>query len=339
MGLLGGFKPKQVQKGHLFFWAASGPLCLFAAFSVLLFRTSLDLWPFTALASAGLIATWVFKQKGFYLSFLAMLGIAIANYTVILDQPWCAFFLAATALSWGIVLLGQEEIFRWVADVQKGSGALHQAQLEIAQEKQYLDQALSAQSEAMQQQKEKLESLAEEIQGYQRKEKAFQVALEDAQAQILKYKYAEAPKPAPVANPILSEESIEGNGDVQQELRQLEFQHALLKEQFDEKAEALSKARKELFQLESKLAVLQKESDEKMTEVSAEELALQALTNECQDLEAQVNAMEEIITGLLAAKKAPAKPRKTKPKAKQALLPEILQGAIDQKNNQFSLLE
>lgn len=140
------FKPKNVHKGHLFFWAASGPLCLFAAFSVLLFRTSLDLWPFAALASAGLIATWAFKQKGFYLSFLALLGAAIVHYTVILEQPWCAFFLAATALSWGIVLLGQEEIFCWVADMQKGSGALQQAQLEMAQEKRYLDQSLNAQS-------------------------------------------------------------------------------------------------------------------------------------------------------------------------------------------------
>lgn len=185
--------------------------------------------------------------------------------------------------------------------------------------------------------------MTQEIQGYQRKEKAFQVALEDAQAQILKYKYAESAKPAPVVNPIVPQECALEKMEPQLEMRQLEHQHALLKEQFEEKGEALSKARKELFLLESQLAVLQKESEEKMAEVSAEELAFQmqfqALTDECQDLEAQVAAMEEIITGLLVTKKAPAKPRKAKSKAKKDLLPDILQDAIDQQSNQFSLLE
>ncbi|MBS0607492.1 MAG: hypothetical protein KF898_04340 [Parachlamydiales bacterium] len=360
--------PVHVHQGHLFFWAASGPLFLFAAFAMLLFRTSWELWPFVLISSIGLLASSLFKRAGFYFSFVSLFALASFQYKVLLEQPWCALFLAGTVLSWGIVLLGQEEISQWIgAQVQK-KGDLEQsvhrlqemvslAHVQVEKEpKGNADEfkaALVSRDAAVENQnrafeeieklRQQIDSLNEEITGYQRKEKAFQMALDDAQEQVIKYKYAEPLKAKEEVNPIVSQESDEENGGPlpPQEMRQLEHQYALLKEQFEEKSDALRQARKELFRLEGEISLLRMQEEEKRAE-SAEELAyqaqVQALIEQCQDLESQVISLEEIISTLSVKKKA-AKPRKTKPRAKKGSLPEMLQEVIDHKNNQYSLLE
>ncbi|MBS0653926.1 MAG: hypothetical protein JSR39_10440, partial [Verrucomicrobia bacterium] len=273
-----------------------------------------------------------------------------------------------TVLSWGIVLLGQEEIFQWIGageqkkedlelSVRRLQEMVNLAHVQVEKEpKGSADEfkaALASRNAAVENQnrayeeieklRQQLDALNEEIAGYQRKEKAFQTALEDAQAQVIKYKYAEPLKAKEVVNPIVSQESDEENGGPQppQEMRQLEHQHSLLKEQFEEKSEALNQARKELFRLEGEMTLLRMQDEERRSDCP-EELAyqaqLQTLIEQCQDLEAQVISLEEIISTLSVKKKTP-KPRKAKPKTKKGSLPEMLQEVIDQKSNQYSLLD
>ncbi len=359
--------PVCVHQGHLFFWAASGPLFLFAAFALLLFRTSWELWPFVLLSSIGLLASSLFKRPGFYLSLASLLTLAAFQYRILIEQPSCALFLSGTVLSWGIVLLGQEEISQWIGSEGQKKEALelsvrrlqemvNLAHIQVEKEpKSSSDEfraALASRNAAVENQnrayeeieklRQHIDALNEEIVGYQRKEKAFQAALDDAQAQVIKYKYAKPLKPKEAVNPIVSQESDEENGGPlpPQEVRQLEHQYALLKEQFEEKSEALSLVRKELFRLEGKMALFQMKEEEKRFE-GAEELAYQAqvqvLIEQCQDLETQVISLEEIIS-TLSVKEKLARPRKAKLKAKKGSLPEMLREVIDHRSSQYPLL-
>ncbi len=355
-----------VYQGHLFFLAASGPLFLFATFALILFRASWETWPFVLLSSIGLLASVLFKRPGFYLSFFSLAALAAFRYKTLIEQPWCALFLAATALSWGIVLLGQEEIFQWIESenqekedrelsVRRLQEMVNLAHVQIEKEpKGSSDEfmaALASRNAAIESQnrayeeieklRQGIDILNEKIAGYQRKEKAFQTALEDAQKQVIKYKYAEPLKTKEVVNPIVSQESDEERrGPLPpQGVRQLEHQYILLKEQFEDKSEALGQARKELFRLEGEIVLFHMQEQEKGFGRD-EEVAyqVQALIEQCEDLEVQVILLEEIISSLNAEKKA-VKPRKSKARAKKGSLPEMLQEVIDQKSNQYSLLD
>lgn len=300
--------PVHVQ-GNLFFLAASGPLFLFAAFALILFRASWELWPFVLLSSIGLLASSLFKRPGFYLSLASLLTLVAFHYKILIEQPWCALFLTTTVLSWGIVLLGQEEIFQWVGSegqkkedlelsvrhLQEMVSLAHvQVEKEPRSSSHEFKAALASRNAAVENQnrayeeieklRQRLDALNEEISGYQRKEKAFQVALDDAQAQVIKYKYAEPLKSQAVVNMKEEEKRFEG----------------------------------------------------------AEELAyqaqVQALIEQCQDLEAQVVSLEEIIS-TLSVKKKGTKSRKENPKVKKGSVAEMLQEVIGHKSGQYSLLD
>lgn len=108
-------------------------------------------------------------------------------------------------------------------------------------------------------------------------------------------------------------------------------QLALLREQFEEKSQALDRTRQELFQVENLLLALQKDSEEKNYELLEEDLSfmkdLRTLDTECCNLEEQVAILEEWITILLSAKKT-SRPRRSK--SKEPSLPLLLQEKIEQ---------
>jgi hypothetical protein len=150
-----------------------------------------------------------------------------------------------------------------------------------------------------------------EISSYQRKENAFQHALEDAQSQFLKLKYAQAEIAERQALAALQQEDpIE-----EKSIQVLQVQHSQLKEQFEEKSEVLHQTRKELFSLESKFLTLQKQTEEELCSFSEEDAAnnchMQEMLQECQDLRGQVYALEELVSVLILPKKSAA-PRKRK---------------------------
>lgn len=351
---------KMIPKNDFFIWAASGPLLLFLAFALLHFKANLELWPFVLIASIGLFTCFLFQRNGFYASLAALLGLAAYEYPFLMQEPYCALFLAGTALSWGIVILGQEEIFSWKTAELKEKVELEeknqflQEQINQLHRMQSLDRlpfefkaALASRDAAIESQhrsfeemdklRQKCNSLQEEIVSYQRKESAFQVALEDAQQQVMKYKYAPVLE-ACIVNPIISteDEKIE----LPSQMRLLEQQYALLKEQFEEKSDALHQVRKELFCLETQLLLNQKQEIETALSSDSNELCyqmqIQDLMAHCEDLEKQVQNQEEIISSFLLKKKI-AKPRTARPRGKKKELDALLQEAIDQKSNQYSL--
>lgn len=331
---------------HVFFLSASGPLCLFGAFAFLLFRASWELWPFALLAAIGMLAVSLFKRKGFYAGFISLAVLAALEHRTVIEQPWCALFLTAAVFSWGITLLGHEEIDQWL-DMQKiKRGELEESNRQLQELVQRLQKeakpfdeefkaALASRNAAVESQhrlceevekaRQQCDALNEQILGYQRKEKAFQAALEDAQSQVLKYKYAEPLKAREIVNPIVPQESAEEKTETSVEMRQLQHRYAQLKAQFEEKSEALNQARRELFRLEGELTVVQKEAEEKQLASCSEDLDYQAqiltLAQQCQDLESQVQLLEELVSFQAVAKKSPKKTSEKK-KEKEQPLPE-----------------
>jgi hypothetical protein len=345
-----------LDRDHFLVWAISGPIFLFIAFTLILFRVSWDLWPFILISAIGLFATAFFKRTGFFFSCLSLTLLSVFSYSTLTHQPWSFFFVASSVLSWGITLLGHHEIAQWF-DAELHRRTLLQESVQNLKQKlvsatlqqqpvpwdstEEFKAALASRNAAVENQnrayeeldklRDQNERLREEIDGYQRKEKAFQIALEDAQAQVLRFKYAESLKPIQNVNPIVPIEDENASS----EMRPIEYQHALLKEQFEEKSIALNEARKELFRLEGELFILKKEKEEPIEDLK-DESSLVALSHRCEALEAEVIALEGIIS-TLSLKKKEAKPRRSR--VKRSILPEMLQEAIDQTSKQYSLLE
>ena len=117
----------------------------------------------------------------------------------------------------------------------------------------------------------------------------------------------------------------------------LQFQFALLREQFEEKSQILDQTRKELFKVENDYLALQKAFEEKTLEPSEEILAvlndLQVLEKECAQKEEVIASLQDFVSSLLSPKKR--SPRSSKKSKEQGMLPELIQTKIDQ-NTLFS---
>jgi len=109
---------------------------------------------------------------------------------------------------------------------------------------------------------------------------------------------------------------------------QLDACYNQLKEQFEEKSEALHQTRKQLFAMESQYLALEKEREEDDYSPSHEDLAtvnpLKEFEEECRQLESQVLLLQEFISSLLISKKKPSL-RKQKKKDEEDLFSRIKQ--------------
>lgn len=178
----------------------------------------------------------------------------------------------------------------------------------------------------------KCEQLAAELADLQSKEHSLQVVLENVITELFAYKYAVPQEPKRPVNPVVLPDD---------EVLSQETLYRQLKEQLEEKSELLVRARKELFHREGQVILLQKENEDALKEPSSQELLLEnqmrKMAEESADLEMQIIQLEELISSLLLARKAPRSRSKPRVKKKEAL-PDILQDAID-KTQQFSLLD
>ncbi len=281
--------------------------------------------PIVYCALLGYLCTWLWKVRGFFFSLIALAALLVFGKLPAQEQFWTALLATSLAFSWLLLLLGIQEI----ESVFTFKGTALQAAEEMAQsasrELDELRRLLSAEhlemdakmkrmnvqleevqsirvSEAKEKASwhEKYLQLSAEIANYQRKERAFQQALEDAQAALLKLKYAEKP---PQSSIIPMEEEADP--------LHVEKQHALLREQFEEKSAVLHQTRKESFQLESQLLTLRKEQVERSLEPSSETSALiaqlQKLELEREHLEQEIAALHLLVAELFKTKKAPRK--------------------------------
>ncbi len=325
----------------------SGPFFLLAAYAVLIDKWVHFFWPMLMTAIIGYSATLIWKKRGFYFSLAALLPVTLYMLFRGPEPFWSSLIAACTGVSWILIFLGGQEADNFFEKKEKREKGLigrcealeeelRQALNSLSQENKksiaeredwnrvYTEAAdgLSAVQRSLEASEKERDDLSEKCCAYQRKEVALQHALDDAQAQLIQLKNQEKPI-------ILQEENCP---EEQMQLSQMQGQHGLLREQFDEKSEVLNQTRKELFHMENAFLALQKAQDEKALTSSEENLGLmkdlKELEEQCTDLEAQVQNLQEIITSLSAPKKRVTRTRKLRED-----LPDLIQEKIDRVNS------
>jgi len=320
---------------YLLLLSMLGLVCLCVGLLCTLLKYAQNFWLLLVAAILGCALTWVWKKSGLILSLL-LLSCALVASMRGSELFWSVVFATSIALSWLLLFLGHKEALFLIQmreetmvslkemnaealkHVARLEAAVSRSQMEMVSSLEELKDQLrtvqlhlsSVRSQLEQEEKEKAswqqkhEQLLIEISSYQRKEKAFQHALEDAQNQLLKQKYAE------------QEEKLEPSEESSTQM--LRAQHALLKEQFEEKSDALHQIRKALFSMESQYLTLQKENEEKACCLSHEDAALTnyilKMQEQCEELESEVYTLQELVSVLLSSPKKASVPRKRKNK-------------------------
>jgi hypothetical protein len=322
---------ENVSGTYLLSLSMLGPVCFLLGLMSTLLKCAPHFWPIIVVSTLGFFLTALWKKSGLILSFFVLvcaLGTSIRGHELF----WPVFFSISVAISWLLLFLGHKEArfliqarektlaalkemnteaLAQVARLEAGSSRL-QSEMASSMED-FKDQLHTVQShlasaqskcEHLEKQndnwQQKHEQLLLEISSYQRKEKAFQHALEDAQNQLLKCKYAE------------TEEKLETIEE--KSFQALQAQHALLKEQFEEKSEVLHQMRKALFEMESQYLTLHRENEEKACSFSQEDAVLADHIQIMHELENEVHSLEELVSVLLSLVKKTSSPRKSKNK-------------------------
>lgn len=119
------------------------------------------------------------------------------------------------------------------------------------------------------------------------------------------------------------------------QVEQVRYQLALLREQFEEKSDALDQTRKDLFRVENEFLGLQKAWEEKNLEPSEESIALardlKIMEDQCSEMENQMIFLQDFISTLLLPKKRPRAKKSKQSSDQQEFLPDLIQTKIDQK--------
>jgi hypothetical protein len=357
---------KEDVRAHASLWNQTGPFLLLGAFAILIFKLApFFLW-FLLASIAGCAAHLFWKKRGFYFSLLGLAAASIHTIRLGVDPFWSSLLSASIALSCLLIFLGRQEAETFFLEREEKMRVLKENQHSLEKQLREVKASLSEETkenivnrerlnhlyaqatmdlnqakhflEISEKEREKLhercETLSQDIFTYQRKEIAFQHALEDAQAQLLKLKNQQLVEQSKEIKPVSTNVIPQEENDSQERVRlvHVQSQYMLLREQFDEKSEALDLARKDLFRVENALLTLEKIDHEKSLEISDEEkFLLQELKRqdeECVDLEAQVLALQEFISSLLSPKKRTIRSRKS-PES-QERLPLLIQEKIDQ---------
>ena len=201
------------------FWSQLGPVLLLGSFAILLLKCAPLYWPLALTAFAGFATTLYFKNRGFYLSLFILAAVSIILVRTGTDVFWPSLLSASIALSWLLIFLGdkelqalqraqEEKILSLEENCHGLEKRLREAKSAISKDLIVEKESLNAQLKQIQhsleisdREREKLlekcEMQSQDIFAAQRKEIAFQRALEDSQTQLLKLKnqlVTEAPK-------------------------------------------------------------------------------------------------------------------------------------------------
>ena len=328
------FIDDKIAKGS--FWGRLGPILLLGSFAVMILKCAPLYWPLALTAFAGYATILYLQKKGFYLSLFILAAVLIILIRTGAEPLWPLLSAASIASSWLLIFLGdqdalslkletEEKISSLKENYQSLEKQLREAKIavskesrELISEKERLNAQLitmTAQLDQMQselliadKEKERNEALTQDIFAFQRKEIAFQHALEDAQTQLIKMKNQLAAlqePPKEIVSNIIPTDDVEPEEKIR--LEQAQHQYANLREQFEEKSEKLDQTRKELFQMENEFLAWQKSSEEKANEISEDDFYLirdlKTQEKECHELEVQVALLQDFITQLLSPKK------------------------------------
>lgn len=227
------------------------------------------------------------RSSGLYL----LLGaLAVASVFIVRSNPgilWTSLFICSIILSFVLIYLGGKDV-------------------------ELMQQSLYAVEEEKKQLVDKCAQLCRENIDRQNAAIALHHDLENARNQLAALKaeleQAKNRPPENITPSIIQQEDTE-NGAI------LQSQYDRVRQQLEEKSEALHLARKALFQMENDFLTLQREQEERGYHESEEELLhgeLQALEGECRDLEGQVDGLQELISSLLVPKaRSRARTKKT----------------------------
>jgi chromosome segregation ATPase len=347
-------------------WNQAGPFLLLSAFAILIFKCASFFSWLLLTAIAGYAANLFWKKRGFYLSLMSLAAVSIFTIQSGVDPFWSSLLSTSIALSWLLIFLGKQESEAFILDREEKIKTLKENQRLLEKQLREVKASLSEENkenvaererfnrlyaqmtlelsqakhslEISEKERDKLnercEILSQDTFAYKQKEIAFQHSLEDAQSQLLKLKNQQLveldKENKPVSTNIIPQEET----DLQEKARveQVQHQYTLLREQFDEKSEALDQARKELFRVENEFLALQKMHQENALEIFDEDRFLmkdlKRLEEECADLEIQVSALQELVSALLSPKKRTVRSRESM--ENQERLPLLIQEKIDQ---------
>ncbi len=338
------------KQAKLSIWNQLGPVLLLGSFAALFLKCAPVFWPLALTAFIGYATILYFKKGGLFLSFFILAAVALLLVRSRSEFVWPLLLTASIALSWWLIFLSDKEASslhfeqeQKLQSLEENSRLLdkqlREAKVSISKEskdliveKERLNTQLNQTRNSLQVSEKKTEKLSEKCEqlsqdlfSLQRKEIAFQHALEEAQSQVLKLKAAlEKPKElAPTIVPMQEDSAQE----------QWQYQYGNLREQFVEKSEALDQARKELFKLENDYLALQRTMEEQVLEGVEEDLLLiknlKRLEEEQLELEMQVSHLQELVTSLISPKKRNTKVKKSLNSSEDGL-PLLIQEKIDQ---------
>jgi hypothetical protein len=325
------------------FWNQSGPVLLLGAFLALTLKCAPIFTPLASTAFAGYLAIQFWKKGGLYFSLATLVAVAIFTSG---DPLWRSVFSSSIALSWLLILLGQQEWDAFALAREEEKKSLEENRTALQKELSALKLSIAEENRKNIAEKERTHQLyVQVVRGACQAKLYLDVAEKErdklhAKCEALLKDNADAQRDLEELRskvvPVNITDVIPQEEDDPQEKAELELaqrQYALLREQFDEKTDALDKTRERLFRTENELMAMQRAQEESGFEFSDEDRHLlndlQRLEEECSDLEAQVVNLQEFISTLLSPKKRTTV-RTRKASDSQERLPLLIQAKIDQ---------
>lgn len=316
------------------FWYQLGPLFLLGAAAALFLKFNLFDSAIFSLAFFGIFAIHKWDRLGFFAAcLLLMVGVSVFFYLGKTGPASFALF-GCIGCSWWLNLLGRKMAAGILLVDEEKFAQLEGSCKDLERE---LSNVASKRAEEMRAHSKEREALQQELAAVfvEREKSAQRMAdLEEAIAvSLAKEADLQLLLAAQQYHRVSREVALqEEDSDEKMCLEQLQYQHALLREQFEEKSDVLHRTRRELFLLETELFSLQKQRELEACEELHVETYEQVgkMSHELDALEAHAARLQELISSLVVEEKSEEKkmrkPRKTKAKKEEEQgFPFILQ--------------
>lgn len=311
---------KLEEAPKIFLWSCLGPALLLGALVIFLFKSAPSYWPLTLTFFLGYAATCFAKRKGLWFSLISLCCVLIFMPHAGKEVFWTALMGASIAISWVLIYLGSLETASYIASWEDKIKILEEEKLKVGKQ---LRGSLSEEQRQRAEEKQRLDALICENANLQ--SRAFEIIRLRDENINLQSRVVELSRICEESSIKKVAEGIETDPEEKFRFEQLQYQFAALREQFDEKSEALNRARRDLFRLENEFLALQITQEEKKYELSPEDAAylrdLKSQEENCRELELQTIALQDFISALLLPKKR-SNSKKTKEPV-QELLPGL----------------
>ncbi|HEY2811512.1 MAG TPA: hypothetical protein VGJ00_09025 [Rhabdochlamydiaceae bacterium] len=294
---------------------ALGPLCLNLGLSCALFKYAHALWPLVAASFLGVFLIGKWKKIGFICA-LALLAVALATVFHAKDAFWTSLLSVSIALSWLLMLLGDEEIFLCIREYTRALRVLQEKTVFLSAQHEERERVFFQEHKEVASSIESLKKALHSAHAYSAEQHA-RIEREEMEKEGWRLKADE------LSSQLVTNESAEEDLEETRSLDVLRAQYAQLKEQFEEKSEILHQTRKELFAMESQFLSLQKEIEENARSPIPEDAFYTSISKQLEEeeqhWEIHTLALEELVSQLLLVKKPLRRKRKSSAEAQEDL--------------------